>query len=162
MAARFVKTWRSFRTPACHADEAHVHEQLFSLRWLVGDSVASVGHDTDSETWFVRFASGSSVHVPGLWRILRDETLASTSQDHGHRFGLPAPFDALAALGQLEGKVVRTVAVRKDTGDLRLAFDGPLELEVINTSGGYEGWSAQHPELGSVFTTGCGELNSMG
>ena len=137
-----------------------MRDDLFSLKWLLGDVVTSVELDSAANVWSLLLSDGSRVSVPCLWRLLRTGSLSSTSQDHGHLFGLPPPFDAVAALGELTGKAIHAVEVRADTGDLRLSFAEELTLEVINTSAGFEGWSAHHPTLGTVFATGSGELNA--
>jgi hypothetical protein len=134
---------------------------LFSLSWLRGDTVSKVAYDPPADTWTVLFTSGARLSVPCLWRLLRDGRLSWTSEDHGQSFGLLRPFDALAAIGELEGNTVNAASVREGTGDLTLVFSGAKSLEVVQTSGGYEGWSAQHPSLGTVFLGSSGEVHAI-
>lgn len=100
--------------------------------------------------------SGLQASCP--WRILFEKRIAFTDRDHGQKFGLPAPLDGeKEAQRFLAKKVIESVSIRPDTGDLSITFSGQTVLEVLNMSVGYEGW-----EIGAgginVIATGGGEL----
>jgi len=135
-------------------------EELFSLSWLKGSIVSSVELEVEAKSWSLCFGNNSRLYVPCLWRLIGVRGLLATSEDHGQRFGLPQPFDALSVLAALEGKVVLTVVIRPATNDLTLEFEGDRTFEVVNSSAGFEGWSASHPVLGTVFVASGGELNA--
>jgi hypothetical protein len=91
-----------------------------------------------------------------------DSRLAFGDCDHGQKFGLPAPVDGTAKSKQLLlQRAIQTAAVRDDTGDLIITFDGAVLLEVLNNSSGYEGWELHQPIYGrgfQVVAVGGGQL----
>lgn len=132
---------------------------LFTLPWLIGDRLVRV-EVRDDQAWWLYFESGATLFIECLWRKIENGVLTSTSEDHGHKFGLPFPFDSIAALEVLSQFFVSTVSVREGTGDISLYFGESICLEIIPTSGGYEPWSATHPILGTVFASAGGQLNA--
>ncbi|MFO0846338.1 MAG: hypothetical protein U0797_28840 [Gemmataceae bacterium] len=82
------------------------------------------------------FEFGPGVLVDCLWRIVAGGRLVRTSQDHGQKYGLPAPLDAYAeAESLLRGRRVLSVRVRAETDDLIAELDGEVLLEVLSDSG---------------------------
>jgi len=76
-----------------------------------------------------------------MWRLVAAAYVCVTSEDDGHQFGLPSPVDAAATANELLlGKAVEAVQVDFRTGDVRFQFQGPLSLEIVTTSSGYESW----------------------
>src|SRR5437660_8565592 len=136
-------------------------QELFSLMWLVVDRVATARFDSESETWSIGFASGSTLRIDCMWRLLEDGVIACTSFDHKHQFGLPKPFDGEAALLEMSQYLVSGVHLREGTSDLSVSFEEDFVLEVVPTSAGYESWSASHPHLGRVICASGGELHAM-
>jgi len=134
---------------------------LFTLEWLVADSLQSVEHHVDGDLWSLYFVSGASISIECMWRLLKAGILSSTSFDHGQRFGLPAPFDAVEALQALRGHPVTFVRVCSGTNDLVLQFGQEFTLEVLAMSGGYEAWAARSPNVGEVFACAGGELSGV-
>jgi hypothetical protein len=90
--------------------------------------------------WTFEFSGGVAITTQQLWRVLTEDGIAVTSEDHRQKFGLPDPVDAgRRALLALSGSVT-DLDVHPVTGDLRLCFRPEGVLEFLNTSLGYEGW----------------------
>ncbi|WP_370191086.1 hypothetical protein [Qipengyuania sp.] len=86
------------------------------------------------------------IHVSS-WRLVGDNNIVVTSEDHGHRFGLPKPIDAVEILNTvLAGAPVAKVEVSSTTGDLIILFAGGVRLEILTLSAGYESWSVGRKE----------------
>lgn len=99
-----------------------------------------VGHVLEQDfAWEFTFSSNLKLRVDCLWRLLVSGRIATTSEDHGHRFGLPNPVDCAVELRRLLGTPVTAASVRSGTVDVSLSFDDLL-LEIIATSAGYEAW----------------------
>lgn len=65
--------------------------------------------------------------------------------DHRQQFGLPAPFDAAAAIEErIKGRSVDRASIREETNDLTLFFGSDC-LEVICDSSGYEAYNLRGP-----------------
>jgi hypothetical protein len=96
----------------------------------------------DDGWWTFRFGDHCTVSTDGLWRLVVSDRLAVTSEDHGHIFGRDKPTDAReVATRTLTGPVL-AARVLTATADLIIEFQSG-RLELINTSGGYEGWRVQ-------------------
>jgi hypothetical protein len=95
----------------------------------------------ESGHWWLRFSGDVALYVPVLWRLIEHGRVCATSEDHGHRFGLAQPFDALQHLQRLLGVPVHLAEVSASTTDLKVQFSSNLLLQLITTSAGYEGWS---------------------
>ena len=68
-----------------------------------------------------------------------------TVRDHGQQFGLPAPFDAAAAIEErMKGRVIDRASIREEISDLSL-YLGSDCLEVICDSSGYEAYNLRGP-----------------
>jgi hypothetical protein len=59
---------------------------------LVGQTLRSV--EKKDYSWFFVFADDISIVTESTWRLLSEDGIIVTSEDHGHQFGLPAPVDA--------------------------------------------------------------------
>lgn len=104
--------------------------------------------------WAFLFDPDFAISIATLWRLIDTTHVCVTSQDDGHRFGLPAPVDAAEkANSLLSGKAVDRVEVDSRTGDLRVHFQPPLTLEFVTTSSGYESWQMYH--FGEFFAFGA-------
>jgi len=69
-----------------------------------------------------------------------------TVGDHGHQFGLPAPFDAAAAIEEsIKGRAIDRASIREETSDLILFFGSDC-LEIICDSSGYEAYNLRGPD----------------
>jgi len=98
--------------------------------------------------------------VECLWRILGTSILL-TSEDHQHKFGLPAPLDALARASELlVHDTVTDFALRDDSLDLLFTFSRGHRLEILPTSAGHEAWQIVSPQRQHFIAVGGGRLNT--
>jgi hypothetical protein len=112
--------------------------------------------------WIFGFSAKSGASVSSPWRILVDGRIVFGNEDDGQMFGLPAPVNGEKLTRELLGsKSIQQVTIRDDTGDLSIHFTNQTILEVINMSGGYEGWQISADDLG-VIGMGGGELAITG
>jgi len=92
-------------------------------------------------SWFFKFASDISVVTESPWRLIYENRIVVTSEDHGHQFGLPEPVDAaLVAVSKIAGHTVEAAVISECSGDLTIEFSGRAQLELLQMSGGYESW----------------------
>ena len=86
--------------------------------------------------------SNEGVYIHTLvWRLIGDNHIVVTSDDHRHQFGLPQPVDAARKFNDaLANRRVVDVDVDSKTGDLRILFSD-FKLEIITHSMGYETWT---------------------
>ena len=133
-----------------------------STGWLVGRTLTDLEH-LGHGSWRFGFGPEAEVRVECPWRIVRDGGIRLSSEDNGHRYGLPQPVDAEAdcrtAIG---GSVVTAVAARDETRDLVIWFGGGARLEVVPLSSGYESWQAGGPGRSLVVAQGGGSLAVWG
>ncbi|MCG3121828.1 MAG: hypothetical protein GIKADHBN_00199 [Phycisphaerales bacterium] len=122
------------------------------LSWLSGHRFVSATkreHD-----WSFNFDRDVHFVIGCLWRLVQGETLRWTSEDDGHKYGLPAPVDATKETeALLTGAEVVSVSVTS-TDDVSVLFSNGVTLQVIPNSSGYENWN--------VYTNGCQYIESGG
>lgn len=105
------------------------------------------------ENLHVRSARGALLRC-SHWRLVCDGRQRVNNFEHGLRYGLPSPIDAIGTLREnLLEKRVRKVNVDEEMGDLVFDFEEPVRLVVLNLHQGYESW-----EL--VLGDGVGELSN--
>jgi hypothetical protein len=128
------------------------------LTWMVGRVVSQIS-PVEPIFWCFRFGPDASISVYCLWRIVENERIVLTSEDHGHQFGLPAPVDVVARITELlSGLHVAAVRLREATADMLIEFTDNLRLEIIPTSAGYESWLLRDPSGNSFVAQGGGEI----
>ena len=126
------------------------------MGWLVGRRIISV-EKTDC-SWFFVLDDGSSIGTESLWRLVADNKIVVTSEDHGHPFGLPAPVDAVERAMKTVGQnPISRFELRDATSDLVLHFANDASIEFLNLSCGYESWRTVH-EQQEVICMGGGKL----
>jgi hypothetical protein len=130
--------------------------------WMIGASVDSIS-TAGPPDWSVELSNGGSVQVEtGFWRLSWPGGIVVCSQDHGHKFGLPAPVnvieDAIAAIGNAR---IINAFVREGAPDLVLEFDNQLLLDVLVGSVGYECWHMYEPSGWHVIVRGSGEASGL-
>ena len=124
-----------------------------SLQRLVGVVVREVSL-TDF-TWGFQFGEVGTLCTNSLWRVLVGGRHAFGSGDHGQKYGLPAPKDAVAlGRARLVGRRAVEIAALRGTGDLRILLEGGVTLEIFATSTGYEPWQVYWPDGSGVFANG--------
>lgn len=132
--------------------------RLEQLHGVVCESIDAVEYEEPSTDpvyavgTALRFADGTRVEAQ-FWRLIKGREPLVSIFDHGQRYGLPAPVDAIGVLrGELGGRRIARAAMDEATGDLHLHFDEDLVLQVFNFTA-YEIWSV-------AFSDGTGELSN--
>ncbi|OSZ72140.1 hypothetical protein CAP39_01895 [Sphingomonas sp. IBVSS1] len=112
--------------------------------------------------WRANFGDTFTMAFRSPWRIITTGRIAFGDEDDGHWFGLPAPLDGLErSASLLRRHVVQSVQLDRETGDLRILFNGDTRIDVFNHSCGYEGWDAFYVAKGErwqVIAMGGGEI----
>ena len=128
-------------------------EQL-DLSWMAGRAVREVTTFAGG-CWRFAFEQWEYIQTYCLWRIVRDNRVILTSEDHGQQFGLPAPIDAGSkAMEEFASATVRAVVLREVMGDMLVEFENGLRLEIISTSAGYEAWEVIGPRECVISASG--------
>jgi hypothetical protein len=106
------------------------------------------------------FSNGSRLRAD-YWRIVKGDRAGVSSFDHGQKYGLPAPIDALQQLEkELQGKRVTDALFDNRTGDLYLGFEEDVEFRVFNFTG-YEVWEIHFPDGTGEYSTYAKRLNRV-
>jgi hypothetical protein len=126
------------------------------LAWLVGRRFQSL---TRREVdWTVAFDQDTGIVVACLWRLIESGRIRFTSEDDGHKFGLPAPVDAAAEVNRrLTGASVEAVILQQGLLDLELRFSTGHALQIIPDSSGHEAWQVSSRNR-QFIAVGGGEL----
>lgn len=130
------------------------------LGWLVGRVLSGVERHGPC-TWRFEFGPEAEVRSECPWRVIR-EGIVLSNEDHGHRYGLPAPVDAEAECRSLIGATVFSAQVREGSRDLVIGFGPGLRLELVPLSSGYESWQVTGPHRLHIIALGGGELAIWG
>lgn len=130
----------------------------FDLTWLIGRTLTRIeffGHGT----WCFGFEVDAEIQVNCPWRLIRDGGITLSSEDHGHRYGLPHAVDAQADCRAIVGgAAVRDAEIRDETRDILLTFASGARLEILPLSSGYESWELGCPSGLFVVAQGGGKL----
>jgi hypothetical protein len=133
--------------------DASSHDRLAQV---IGRTLQSV--EKHDQTWMFVFDSQVAICTQADWRLVMDGGIRATSGDHGHGFGLPAPFDAIQKLQtSVVGRIVGGATIVPDTGDLLLTLVPPARLEFLQLSSGYEAWDLTTPH-GRILCIGGGRI----
>lgn len=133
----------------------------YTLDWLIGDVIANAVAE-EFERWLFKFASGGTLIVQCPWRVMEDEAIRLSSEDHRQQYGLPAPIDAAAELlFLLQDDTVRAVKVGQKSGDILLTFGSKRQLQVVPFSSGYEAWESCSPKGFNVIAQGGQRLSGF-
>jgi len=128
------------------------------LSWMVGRVITDVSFH-EPTVWRFSFGREANITVECPWRILDHGRLACSGDDHGQRFGLPAPVDTVAeATHLLSADAVTAVQLREGSADLVIEFSPHLRLEIIPISRGYESWQLSDPFGTSYVAQGGGQI----
>jgi len=130
------------------------------LSWMTRRVITEVSF-YDPAMWSFIFGPDVYIQVECLWRIVEHGRVVLTNQDHGHKFGLPAPMDAVAMSTELlAGRSISAVQLRDATADIVIEFSGDLRLEIIPISAGYERWQLRDPFGASYVAQGGGQIST--
>lgn len=139
---------------------AHVPYEQVDLSWMVGRVVREVT-GFEGGCWRFVFEQWEYIQTYCLWRIVRDNRLILTSDDHGQQFGLPAPIDAgCKAMEAFASASVRAVVLREAMGDMLIEFEQGLRLEIISNSAGYEAWEVRGPGRVCFVAGSSGQIHT--
>ncbi|MDP3736929.1 MAG: hypothetical protein Q8R02_06040 [Hyphomonadaceae bacterium] len=117
-------------------------DYLHVLQYAASGATCSVAKRESD--WLFTFADAVTLNVQCPWRVITDEGIAVADEDDGQFFGLKDPVSAaVRANALLAGKGLTAFDVEIKTADLRLSFEGGVQLQVFNNSSGYEGWQAR-------------------
>lgn len=126
--------------------------------WMIGQRIIQVSFNEPS-LWFFSFGAKTDIAAQCPWRVLEHGSIAVSHEDHGQKFGLPAPIDAAArASSLLAGVEIKEVKVREGTADILIILARDICLEIIPFSSGYEGWQITCPSGHQVIAQGGGQL----
>lgn len=133
-------------------------KMTIDLNWLIGNRVKDIGKK--DYTWFFVF-DGGSITTESTWRLVTAEGIKASSEDHGHKFGLPAPLDAIDETKKtVSQQTIKQYNLNARTGDLSLHFNGDCELHFLNLSSGYESWHIVHGTQ-EIICMGGGKLHKF-
>lgn len=126
------------------------------LTWLVGKKLEK--SEKKDYSWFFTFSEDGSIATESPWRLITNEGVRVTSEDHDQLFGLKEPVDAtVRVLAATTGKKVLAYRVAERSSDLIVTFENGVHIEFLNLSCGYEAWRTSHPS-GEVICLGGGKL----
>jgi hypothetical protein len=129
------------------------------LSWMVGRVITGVVLH-EPIPWVFALGPGAAISVECLWRVVERGHVVLCADDHGHKFGLPAPVDAVARVRELLVGPIKTARLREATADLTLEFEGDRQLEIIPVSMGYESWQMSTPSGRSYVAVGGGRIDT--
>jgi hypothetical protein len=97
------------------------------------------------------FSDGSKLEA-AYWRVFRDGRASVSSFDHLQQYGLPSPMDSIEALQEiLKDKILATVELERESGDLWFLFSERIKFQVFNFTG-YEVWHFTFPDGTGQFS----------
>jgi len=109
------------------------------LRARSGERLVSV--DKLNHIWSFRLTGEIAIATESLWRLLHDGRIVVTSEDYLQSFGLSEPVDAGQRLAAAAGgRAVVEAVIAPPSGDLDLHFEGGAQLQLLQTSCGFEAW----------------------
>lgn len=107
---------------------------------LIGLQLLSI--EKQDYSWIFVFDDDVSLVTESCWRLLSEERIIVTSEDHNHQFGLPKPVDAAErVLSCVADDTIELVTICAFTGDLSIEFSRQVNLQLLQMSCGYESWS---------------------
>ena len=122
---------------------------------LSGYDLASV--EKVDHSWFFRFTGEITIATESFWRLLQGRIIV-ISEDHLQRFGLPEPVDAAERIvTATAGRTVEQAAISPSSRDLSIHFNGGVQLQLLQTSSGYESWRL-NVGGSQAICTGGGEI----
>jgi hypothetical protein len=93
--------------------------------------------------WTFDFGRGWVLEVAAAWRIVGKDGVIFADRDHDAERLRTWPLGSETFAGKaLKKKKVMAVSLDPLTGDLTIAFDETLRLQVFNNSAAFEGWQA--------------------
>jgi hypothetical protein len=91
-------------------------------------------------------SGGYILSIECLVRFVGENNIFICASDHGHKFGLDAPFDAEKKIAAaIENKEINDINLNPDTGDLNIHLASGV-IQVICNSSGYENYKIDGPD----------------
>jgi hypothetical protein len=131
----------------------------FDFSWMAGRTFSGVRFD-GSCRWFFSFEPNVGLWVDCPWRLVKNNRVVVSSEDHLQEYGLPAPLDALAIAQLLALQPIAQVQVREGIADICIELAGGIRLEAFPISTGYEAWGIMQASGVQVIALGGGQLCS--
>jgi hypothetical protein len=114
-------------------------KEILNHRRIVSFSI----HEKDN--CGLALSGGYVLSIGCLVRFVGGENIFVCANDHGHLFGLTAPFDAEIKIQKaIENQEITDIEFNKNTGDLKLYFSSGV-LQLICNSAGYENYVIDGP-----------------
>ena len=129
---------------------------MLALSELEGASVSVRANDQPPDPGEapieMSFSDGTKLRAT-YWRLIVNDKAGVSSFDQGHRYGMPAPVDAIDELGKtLHDKLVTDAFLDSKTGDIVVRFSEEVVLQVLNFTA-FEVWQI-------TFPNGTGEYSN--
>lgn len=131
--------------------KAHIDAAFIGLRCT---NVTGFG----PESWRFEFDGQTTLDVRCPWRIVEKGRIALGNADDGQQFGLSSKVDAKQEALKLLADRVARVLIREGIADLTLELERGTQLEIFNSSSGYEGWECSSKNGLLLVAQGGGEL----
>ncbi len=132
---------------------------MSSIAWVRGLAFEDVVYDAETHEWVFRFGRDTSLRVAAPWRITGSGRIELSHEDHGQRFGLPRPVDGIAtAMALLGGRRVNEFSVASLSADATIDLGDGYQLQIFNSSSGYEGWTLSDVGGRQIIAQGGGHL----
>lgn len=139
---------------------AHIEKQgepVTDISWLTQHRLERL-EKLDFQ-WNFMFSARINLQVECLWRLLEAGRIIVTSDDHGQKFGLPAPVDSsLEVNRRIAGVGIVSARIREGSLDISIGFANDHTLEVMPVSSGYEAWQLGGNNL-LLIAVGGGRLD---
>jgi hypothetical protein len=115
---------------------------MSSIAWVRGLACEDVVYDAETHEWVFRFGRDTSLRVAAPWRIIGNGRIELGNEDHGQQFGLLRPVDGVAtAMTLLGGRRVNDFSIAAISADATIDLRDGYQLQIFNSSSGYEGWT---------------------
>ena len=114
---------------------------------------------TEPSLWSFALGDISAIGVECPWRIIKEERIVLSVEDHLQLYGLTEKIEAdIEAEKLLKNESIESVVVKTGTLDIIITFKSGKRLEIIPLSSGYESWNIIEPTNTTIIALGGGEL----
>jgi hypothetical protein len=133
-----------------------------SAQDLVGQRLTSIDTTSAPNFWIFRFEH-AQLSVETIWRLVSENQVIATGDDHGQMFGHRSPVDSSSRLlGAVGEQCVSATSTGPVIGDLTLKFGPQLRLELLVRSSGYESWMLARADGTQLVAVSGGRLALFG
>src|SRR5215831_12881716 len=129
---------------------------------LRGRRLVTAAFDAACDEWVFSFTGPCVLRVAAPWRVVSNGEIVAGHADEGQSFGLGHPIDVgERVLSTIAGHEI-SEATFTAFGDLTLSFGAGSQVQVFNSSAGYEGWQLSRPGEPTVVAQGGGGVVGPG